>query len=282
MRGTWNGLSKHKTNSNERTEVEGHLPGNSHFIEKRHRFTLNHSYRICTSQRKAMSSACLRFTTRSGIGSNVRALSTTRLTQHPARRTLLASRSRTHRYNNPQTTSPSLTPTRTFTTTMLPKAEIPPLNKAPGTGPLPIRPSSSVILLSPANQVLLLHRVAKSTSFASAHVFPGGNLSSFHEGDDYPLPKDAELHRDSEAYRLAAVRETFEESGILLARRQDGGGLLELSEEELEEGRREVFGDRVKFTAWLEGKGGEADIGEFRSFCFLVLGHNRRRERGNE
>ncbi|KAK3356264.1 hypothetical protein B0H65DRAFT_545463 [Neurospora tetraspora] len=160
---------------------------------------------------------------------------------------------------------------------MLPKAEIPPLNKAPGTGPLPIRPSSSVILLSPANQVLLLHRVAKSTSFASAHVFPGGNLSSFHEGDDYPLPKDAELHRDSEAYRLAAVRETFEESGILLARRQDGGGLLELSEEELEEGRREVFGDRVKFTAWLEGKGGEADIENLIPFTRWITPQNQRK-----
>lgn len=70
------------------------------------------------------------------------------------------------------------------------------------------------------------------------------------------------------------MRETFEESGILLARPKDapaggngnggnGEGLLSLSEEELEEGRKEVFGDRVKFGKWLEGKGGVADIGMF-------------------
>ncbi len=44
------------------------------------------------------------------------------------------------------------------------------------------RPSSSIILVSPTNQVLLLRRVKTSTSFASAHVFPGGNLSDFHDG----------------------------------------------------------------------------------------------------
>ncbi|KAK3498078.1 uncharacterized protein B0T23DRAFT_311661 [Neurospora hispaniola] len=170
------------------------------------------------------------------------------------------------------------------------KPEIPPLSKPSSSSgadksPLPIRPSSSVILLSPINQVLLLHRVAKSTSFASAHVFPGGNLSEFHEGEYYPLPaKDGELHRDSEAYRLAAVRETFEESGILLARRKDGGGgggegnkMLELSEEELEEGRREVFGDRVKFTAWLEGKGGVADVDNLLPFTRWITPQNQRK-----
>lgn len=88
------------------------------------------------------------------------------------------------------------------------------------------------------------------------------------------------------------MRETFEESGILLARGKDGGGgggegneMLELSEEELEEGRREVFGDRVKFTAWLEGKGGVADTGEFRLYFLssaLVFGHDGMKKRGTE
>ncbi|KAK1776834.1 hypothetical protein QBC45DRAFT_452906 [Copromyces sp. CBS 386.78] len=240
-----------------------------------------------------MSSSCLRFTTRSGpgISSNVLnlhlstlslghqtrcTLSTSTVTR--SSRTLLASRSHPPR-PRPPTTSPLQT-RRTFTTTMAPKskAEMPPLNKASGTGgALPIRPSSSVILLSPTNQVLLLHRVAKSSSFASAHVFPGGNLSDFHEGDYYPLPQGVELHRDSEAYRLAAVRETFEESGILLARRKGGGELLELSEEELEEGRKQVFGDRVKFTAWLESKGGEADVENLHPFTRWITPQNQRK-----
>ncbi|KAK0631411.1 NUDIX domain-containing protein [Immersiella caudata] len=124
---------------------------------------------------------------------------------------------------------------------------------------VPVRPSSSILLLSPTNQVLLLHRVQTSSSFASAHVFPGGNLSSFHEGELPPLESE-EIHRDSEAYRLAAVRETFEESGILLARRQDGGQLLSVSSGVMEAGRKEVHGNRVKFGDWLRSIGGAPDL----------------------
>lgn len=59
-----------------------------------------------------------------------------------------------------------------------------------------------------------------SNSFPSAHVFPGGHISSFHEPDFPPSTlssDDPEYHQDSLPYRLAAIRETFEESGILLA-----------------------------------------------------------------
>ncbi|KAK0657841.1 NUDIX domain-containing protein [Cercophora newfieldiana] len=129
----------------------------------------------------------------------------------------------------------------------------------------PVRPSSSILLLSPMNQVLLLHRVQTSSSFASAHVFPGGNLSSFHEGELPPLDSQ-EIHRDSEAYRLAAVRETFEESGILLARRRDGCGLLSVSGEVMEAGRKEVHGNRVKFVDWLDGIGGVPDLDDLIPF----------------
>lgn len=114
------------------------------------------------------------------------------------------------------------------------------------------RPSSSIILLSPTNQVLLLHRVQTSSSFPSAHVFPGGNLSPFHE----PLPPSADSpdrHRDSPAYRLAAVRETFEESGILIAKRSLADDtLLVVLEAEREEARKAIHGDRLRFTEWVE------------------------------
>ncbi|POS78000.1 NUDIX domain-containing protein [Diaporthe helianthi] len=115
------------------------------------------------------------------------------------------------------------------------------------------RPSSSIILLSPTNQVLLLHRVQTSTSFPSAHVFPGGNLSPFHE-PLAPLPPDSPArHRDSPAYRLAAVRETFEESGILIAKRSAADDtLLVVPEAERERARRAIHGDEVSFTDWVE------------------------------
>lgn len=134
---------------------------------------------------------------------------------------------------------------------------------APGTqkekkAPAAPRPSSSVLLVSPNNQVLLLQRVKQSSSFASAHVFPGGNVSSYHDGEP-PAIESPDRHVDSEVYRMAAVRETFEESGILLARNNGFGRLIEVPEGEREEGRRLVHDNKVPFTQWLAQKGGRAD-----------------------
>ncbi|RMY64040.1 hypothetical protein D0863_10096 [Hortaea werneckii] len=126
-------------------------------------------------------------------------------------------------------------------------------------GPAIPRPSSSVLLVSPNNQVLLLQRVKQSTSFASAHVFPGGNVSTFHDGEP-PGPEYPERHEDSDIYRLAAIRETFEESGILLARNAGFGRLIEVPQAEREEGRRLVHSNQIPFTQWLAQKGGRADI----------------------
>ncbi|KAI1752707.1 hypothetical protein F4782DRAFT_112419 [Xylaria castorea] len=128
------------------------------------------------------------------------------------------------------------------------------------------RPSSSIILLSPTNQVLLLHRVKTSTSFASAHVFPGGNLSDFHDGT-IPQPGDAKRHEDSLAYRLGAIRETFEESGILLAREgSKDGPLLNLPTVEREKARKAIYENEIGFGKWLESVGGVVDTDNLLPF----------------
>lgn len=128
------------------------------------------------------------------------------------------------------------------------------------------RPSSSVLLISPKNEILLLHRVRGASSFASAHVFPGGNVDSFHDGQE-PASSDSARHVDGPVYRRAAIRETFEESGILLARNNGFGRLIEVDDVEREEGRRLVHEGKVSFEKWLASKGGRADVGEriFRS-----------------
>jgi 8-oxo-dGTP pyrophosphatase MutT (NUDIX family) len=120
------------------------------------------------------------------------------------------------------------------------------------------RPSSSVLLLSPQNQVLLLHRVQTSTSFASAHVFPGGNLDVFHDGV-IPAVGSPERHQDGLAYRLGAIRETFEETGILLAKKD--GELVNLSSEERDQARVKIHGNQVNFQEWVASLGAEPDIG---------------------
>lgn len=76
----------------------------------------------------------------------------------------------------------------------------PPPSPPPAQQPAPaIRPSASLVILSPTNRVLLLQRTA-GLSFALAHAFPGGVLSPSDRGNA----------------RLCALRETFEETGLLL------------------------------------------------------------------
>lgn len=122
--------------------------------------------------------------------------------------------------------------------------------------------SSSVILVSPKNEILLLHRVKTSTSFASAHVFPGGNLST--QDGSCPPPEDHARHEDSPSYRRAAIRELFEESGILLARERDSKKMLVVDEETREKGRRLIHQNQISFTEWLgqQHSAAEPDIGE--------------------
>lgn len=126
-----------------------------------------------------------------------------------------------------------------------------------GEPPAP-RPSASVVLLSPSNEILLLHRVKTSSSFASAHVFPGGNVDPFHDGD-VPAEGNPDKHRDGPAYRLCAIRETFEESGILLAKKD--GKLVQIPEKEREEARKQIHARKVKFGDWLKSIGATADTG---------------------
>ncbi|KAF5003639.1 hypothetical protein FDECE_9810 [Fusarium decemcellulare] len=138
------------------------------------------------------------------------------------------------------------------------------------TGKRPLsepRPSSSVLLVSPANDVLLLHRVSTSTSFASAHVFPGGNLDPFHDGV-IPAVDSPERHQDGFAYRIGAIRETFEETGILLAKKD--GELINLSVEERDAARKKIHGNRVKFLEWLKSLGAEPDLDGLMPFTRWV------------
>lgn len=102
--------------------------------------------------------------------------------------------------------------------------------------------SSTVVLLrqmagSPAGtEVLLLQRHRASRTFAGAHVFPGGKVE---DGDRRLDPVSwkcrdldgrreeitARSQEDALGFLVAAVRESFEEAGVLLARRRDGSPL---------------------------------------------------------
>ena len=129
---------------------------------------------------------------------------------------------------------------------------------------------NSVLLISPTNQILLLHRVQTSSSFPSAHVFPGGNLSAEQDGE-IPGVDNPARHEDGNVYRLAAVRECFEESGILLAKRADNlERLLELSDEERYQGRHAIHENTIGFQDWVKEHKGVPDVGA-QHYCAKPL-----------
>jgi hypothetical protein len=113
--------------------------------------------------------------------------------------------------------------------------------------------------------------VQTSNSFPSAHVFPGGNLSEKQDGE-IPGPKDPRRHVDGPAYRIGAIRECFEESGILLARKNDGSGtLLDVLENERERARKEIHDGKLRFLDWVKSQGGVVDTGLYTLFGFALF-----------
>jgi 8-oxo-dGTP pyrophosphatase MutT (NUDIX family) len=84
--------------------------------------------------------------------------------------------------------------------------QLPPgtINEGPPVTP---RPSATVLLVRGRQpwELLMVHRPGGADSFANAYVFPGGTV----HGDDMGY---------GDEIRMAAVRELFEEVGILLAR----------------------------------------------------------------
>ena len=82
-----------------------------------------------------------------------------------------------------------------------------------------------------------------------------------------PRLSDPKVHEDSEAYRMGAIRECFEESGILLAKPDRAGDigaregvLLDVGTDEREAGRKAVHGGRTQFSEWVASKGGVPDV----------------------
>jgi 8-oxo-dGTP pyrophosphatase MutT (NUDIX family) len=104
--------------------------------------------------------------------------------------------------------------------------------QAPGATAAP-RPAASVVLLRDAGdgvEVLMLKRHGLSDVLGGAFVFPGGKLdandAALHAGDHLDAPAQLLHQRLGEAgvdeataagLYVAAIRETFEESGLLLA-----------------------------------------------------------------
>ncbi|KAJ7284060.1 NUDIX hydrolase domain-like protein [Mycena rebaudengoi] len=106
------------------------------------------------------------------------------------------------------------------------------------------RPSASLVIINRRNEVLLVHRNPEARSFGGVHVFPGGNLDA---------AQDASL-------AVTAIRETFEESGILIASGP------RLADSVLDEGRHSIHSGKTPFQAFLTQHSLEADVKSLMPF----------------
>lgn len=133
------------------------------------------------------------------------------------------------------------------------------------SAPVRPRPAATIVVVRGAGaafEVFLLRRHHRSGFMANAYVFPGGRVD---EADGAPAVRArleglalVELSsrmagiggpEDAAAHAVAAIRETFEEAGVLLARPRDPGAADAL---DLPTWRAKVHAGEVAFAELLE------------------------------
>src|SRR5262249_3489891 len=124
--------------------------------------------------------------------------------------------------------------------------------------PVP-RPAATLVLLRPGGagpQVLMIQRVQNAAFLGGAYVFPGGALDK-EDGDPRYLRRalgltDAEasarlgIPEKGLAYWVAAVRECFEEAGVLIALDADHRPVEPARAEALARNRKRYFLDLLE------------------------------------
>ena len=126
--------------------------------------------------------------------------------------------------------------------------------------PVPALPSATVVMLREGDGVpeLLMVKRRAGDAFGDSYAFPGGVVdhdeSDAHGRIDGPTADDAnsvlDVSADGLDYYSAAIRELFEETGILLARTDDGKWATVTPE--LQEFRVEVDKGRLRWSEFLE------------------------------
>ena len=159
---------------------------------------------------------------------------------------------------------------------------------------VPVRDASTVMLLRDGRrgiEVCLMQRNLASDFVGGAHVFPGGGVDEAdgrpeveavcHGLDDAEASRRLGIDVGGLAFWVAAIRESFEEAGVLLARGADGAPLdmaLPGRPDRYAELRREVDEGRVSMADLALGEGLHLDVGALHYFSRWItpLGSHRR------
>ncbi len=127
------------------------------------------------------------------------------------------------------------------------------------------RPAATVLLLRDGSlgpEAFLLQRTKRAAFLAGAHVFPGGALDKADQDprvlrrvaglNDAGASERLGLPSGGLAYWVAAVRECFEEAGILLAEGEDGRALDAQQAARLAQYRGMLHAGKLAFAEFLE------------------------------
>ena len=142
---------------------------------------------------------------------------------------------------------------------------------AAGAEPAPAMPAATVTIVRDARdgiEVLMMRRNLKSGFVPGMYVFPGGGLDDAdllfkNNGlcdclDDASASGMLGVAADGLAYWAAAIREAFEESGLLLAR-NGAGSLVTLTDAEVaarfDAQRRQLNAGELDFAALIAAEG---------------------------
>jgi 8-oxo-dGTP pyrophosphatase MutT (NUDIX family) len=120
------------------------------------------------------------------------------------------------------------------------------------TRPVPVRPASVVVLARPAGdhlEVFMVRRHVQSEFVPDAFVFPGGSVKEVDIAAEQTAGLAAPVQGQGPTglgtgFRVAAIRECFEEAGVLLARRDRSPLSSAAAEDSPEEERRRLAGYR--------------------------------------
>jgi glyoxylase-like metal-dependent hydrolase (beta-lactamase superfamily II)/8-oxo-dGTP pyrophosphatase MutT (NUDIX family) len=150
-------------------------------------------------------------------------------------------------------------------TTSIPKMKGRMADEVSNDKPAVPRPAATLILVRDSAggiEVLMLQRSQKARFAAGAFVFPGGVIDPADSGgelaalcagiDDAAASRELDLERGGLAYRIGAIRECFEEAGLIFACDADGV-LVEIvapdAVEEFTALRRQVNAGDLRFAA---------------------------------
>ena len=150
---------------------------------------------------------------------------------------------------------------------------------------VPVRPAATVMLVAdvPDLHVLMLRRAARQVFAGDMWVYPGGAVdpadaeqaaAHVHGIDDREASRRLGIESGGLAYWVAAVRECFEEAGVLFV----DGGLDHVDPDRLARRRQALNGHEDDFVTLLGEEGLRLDLGALHPVAHWItpLGSPRR------